>query len=94
MARSLPLENLLPQNVVSIINYLQLLVAVNHNQLRTMASEMVDPIDWSHTQPSWAVPPERLVNSINQGTLSGNRMCNRSMRGNHLPYGATQGMNG
>ena len=58
MARSLPMENLLPQNVGSIINYLttcsnvlkqpngELLVAVNHNQLRTMASETVDPIDW------------------------------------------------
>ena len=43
----------------------ELLVAVNHNQLRTMASETVDPIDWSHPPPSWAVPPERLVHSIN-----------------------------
>ena len=62
----------------------ELLVAVNHNQLQTMASETVDPIDWSHPPPSWAVPPERLVHSINQ--------CNRSMRGNHLAYAATQGM--
>ena len=76
MARSLPVENLLPQNVGSIINNLQylkqpngeLLVTVNHNQLRTMASETVDPIDWSHPPPSWAVPPERLVHSINQCT--------------------------
>ena len=76
MARSLPVENLLPQNVGSIINYLQYteaaqwgtLVAVNHNQLRTMASETVDPIDWSHPPPSWAVPPERLMHSINQCT--------------------------
>ena len=61
------MENLLPQNMGSIINYLQqcteaaqweLLVAVNHNQLWITASEMVDPIDWSH---SWAVPPERHV---------------------------------
>ena len=29
----------------------ELLVAVNHNQLRTMASETVDPIDWSHPPP-------------------------------------------
>ena len=36
----------------------ELLVALNHNQLRTMASETVDPIDWSHPPPSWAVPPE------------------------------------
>ena len=28
-----------------------LLVAVNHNQLPTMASETVDPIDWSHPPP-------------------------------------------
>ena len=37
----------------------KLLVAVNHNQLRTMASETVDLIDWSHPPPSSAVPPER-----------------------------------
>ena len=59
----------------------ELLVAVNHNQLRTMASETVDPIDWSHPPPSWAVPPERLVHSINQ--------CNIS---NHLAYAVTQGI--
>ena len=35
----------------------KLLVVVNHNQLRTLASETVDPIDWSHPPPSWAVPP-------------------------------------
>ena len=29
----------------------ELLVAVNHNQLWTMASETVDPIDWSHPPP-------------------------------------------
>ena len=71
----------------------ELLVAVNHNQLRTMASETVDPIHWSHPLPSWAVPPERLVHSINQCNLSGNRTCNRSMRGNHFANAATQGMN-
>ena len=47
----------------------ELLFAVNHNQLRTVASETVDPIDWSHPPPSWAVPPERLVHSINQCNL-------------------------
>ena len=26
-----------------------------------MASETVDPIDWSHPQPSWAIPPELHV---------------------------------
>ena len=91
MARSLPVENLLPQNVGSIINTCsnvlkqhngELLVAVNHNQLRTMASETVDPIDWSHSPPSWAAPPELHVHSINQCNLSGTRTCN------HLAYAA------
>ena len=71
----------------------ELLVVVNHNQLWTMASETVNPIDWSHSPPSWAVPPERHVHSINQCNLSGNRMCNSSMRGNHFAYAATQGIN-
>ena len=71
-----------------------LLVAVNHNQLRTMASETVDPINWSLPPPSWAVSPERLVHSINQCNLSGTWTCNRSMLGNHLAYAATQGMSG
>ena len=30
----------------------ELLVAVDHNQLLTLASETVDPIDWSHPPPS------------------------------------------
>ena len=47
--------------------------AVNHNQLRTMASETVDPINWPHLAPSWAVPPERHVHSINQCNLSETR---------------------
>ena len=70
----------------------ELLVAVNHNQLRTMASETVDPIYCSHPQPSWAVPPERHVHSINQCNLSGTLTYNRSMRGNHLAHAATQGI--
>ena len=57
-----------------------------------MASETVDPIDWSHPPPSWAVPPESLVHSTNQCNLSGNRTCNRSMPDNHLAYAATQSM--
>ena len=61
----------------------ELLFAVNHNQLLTMASETVYPIDWSHPPPSWAVTPERFVHSINQCNLSGTRTCNRSMRDNH-----------
>ena len=70
----------------------ELQVVVNHNQLRTMASETVDPIDGSHPPLSWAVPPERHANSINQCNLSWTRTCNRSMRGNHLAYVATQGI--
>ena len=35
----------------------ELLVAVDHNQLRTIASAVVDPIEWSHPPPSWAVSP-------------------------------------
>ena len=31
-----------------------------------MASEPVDPIDWSHPPPSQAVPPDRLVHGINR----------------------------
>ena len=68
-----------------------LLVAVNHNQLRTLASETVDTIDWSPPPPtSWAVPPDRLVHCTNQCNLRGNLTCNRSIRGNHLAYAASQ----
>ena len=100
MARSLPVENLLPQKwgrlSTTCSNVLkqptgELLVAVNHNQLRTMASETVDQSDWSHPPPSWVVPPERHVHSINQCT-SAESNVHRSMRGNHLAYAATQGI--
>ena len=79
MARSLLVEILLPQNVGSIINYLQYCTEAAQwgtpscsqpQQLRTMASKTVDPIDWSLPPPSWAVPPESLVHSINQCNLS------------------------
>ena len=61
------MENLLPQNV-HVVNYQlpaiitevaqwETPVEVDHNQLLTMASEMVDLIDWSHPPPSLAVPP-------------------------------------
>ena len=68
MARSLLEEN----RIWSINNYLpnwQLLVAVDHNQVRKMAAETVDPIVWLHLPPSWAAPPERLVHSINRCSL-------------------------
>ena len=29
----------------------EFLVAVDHNQQRSMASEIVDPIEWSHPNP-------------------------------------------
>ena len=51
--------------------------------------ETVDRIDWSYPPPSWAVPP---AHSINHCNLSVTRTCNRSMRGNHLAYAATQGI--
>ena len=72
----------------------ELVVAVDYNQLQTMASEAVDPIDWSHPHPHGQYPPERLVHSINWYSLSstGNRPCNFSMRGNHLAYAATRGI--
>ena len=45
---------------------------------RTMASETVDSIDWSHPPPSLAVPPERLVHSVNRcsSATAGIRSCN------------------
>ena len=51
ISRSFVVKNQLPQNVGSIIMQLkcpngELSVAVDHNQLRTMGSETVDPIDW------------------------------------------------
>ena len=56
-----------------------------------MASETVDPIDWSHP---WVVLPERLLHRINLCSLSstGNRSCNFRMRGNQLAYAATRGI--
>ena len=87
MARSLPVENLLPQNVGSIINQLiidpttsygqpainQLTsspMGIDHNQLRTIASETVDLVDWLHPPPSQAVPPEPHVHSV-AGAIAG-----------------------
>ena len=39
----------------------ELLVAVNHNQLQTMESDTVDSIDWPHPPLSWAELPELHV---------------------------------
>ena len=49
----------------------ELLVAADHNQLRTMASETVDTIDWVHPTPSWAVPPElHVLHGVNAANKS------------------------
>ena len=41
---------------------------------------------------STEAPPERHAHSINQCNISETRTYNRSMRGNHLAYAATQGI--
>ena len=38
--------------VITEVAQWRVLVAVNHNQLRTISSETVDPIDWSHPPPN------------------------------------------
>ena len=60
-----------------------------------MALETKDPIDWSHPPSSYAVPPERLVHSINRwsSATAGIRSFNLatfSMRDNNLANTATQ----
>ena len=71
MARSLPVERIYCHRMwgqlsTTCSNILKLpngehLVAIDHNQLRTMTSETVDTIDWSHPPPSWAAHPELHV---------------------------------
>ena len=61
-----------------------------------MASETVDPIDWSHPPPTWAVPPERLVHSINQCTSATAGIERATLQpsaceATTYPYAATQG---
>ena len=77
MARSLPAENLLPQNVGSIINYLQYTepaqwgTPICSQPQRARDNGVRDGrSNWLVAPPprSWAVPPERLVHSINQCT--------------------------
>ena len=85
MARNLPGKN---QRLAVIYCSRVLLVAVDHNQLETMTSKTVDPIDWSYLPPSRAVPLEQLVHSISQCNLS---PATFRMRDNHLAYSATQG---
>ena len=96
------MENILQQNVGSIINYSKQSTEVaewgtpscsrpqpaTDNGLRDGKSNLLFA-----PPPSGAVPSERLVHSINRCSLSspGTRLCYCSMRGNHLAYAATQG---
>ena len=79
-------------NVLKQLNVV-LLVAVNHNQLRTIASETVIQLTGRTPHPDGQYPLSVSEHSINQCNLSGNRTCNRSMRGNHLANAAFQGIN-
>ena len=75
---SLPVENLLPQNVVgSIINYLQESTEAAHKGTPSCSrpqpatdNGVRDGRSNSHPPPSLAVPPETLMHSINQCSLS------------------------
>ena len=64
----------------------ELLVAVNHSQLRIRASETLDPIDWSHPPPVWAVLSENHVHSINSAT-SACEATTAYSGGNHRLFG-------
>ena len=58
-----------------------------------MASETVDPVDWSHPRPSWAAPPELLRAQYKSvQPLPGIDLSTFSMRGNHIAYAGTQGI--
>ena len=71
----------------------ELLVAVDHNQLQTIASETVDPIDWSHPLPSsWAVPPElHVLHGLNPAYKS-QEHASMGMPVQHTACAATQGI--
>ena len=52
-----------------------------------MASGTVDPIDWTYPLSSLSVPPEHLVHSINQCSLSReSTMQPSALRGHHLAF--------
>ena len=74
-----PVENLLQQNMGSsqwgTPSYSQPQPAVDNDVRDGRSNWLV------HPPPSWTVPPERLVHSINRRNLSWTRTCNRSMRG-------------
>ena len=69
----------------------ELLVAVDHNQRLTMASETVDPIDRSPSPPSWAVLPHS-INRCSSATAGNLYLATFSRWGNHLAYASTQGI--
>ena len=75
----------------------QLRVAVDHSQLRTMASEMVDPIDWPLPPTLYsAVPPERHLLGANADHKSQVQSVERERvtfgtLGHRIAYAATQG---
>ena len=74
------MENRLPLNVGSIINYLQYSTKVaqwgtpscsRSQPVTDNAVRVVDQIDCSHTPPAWAVPPElHVLHGVNAGYKS------------------------
>ena len=106
MAKSLPVENLLPQNVGSIKKH-KLAVITEKAQWGTPSCSRPQPAtdngvrdgrsNWLVAPPTLiAVLPKLLVHSINRcsSVTVGIRTCNLAtfgMRGNHLAYAATQG---
>ena len=82
-------------SIITKVAKIGLLVAVDHNKERRMASKTVDQLDFLNPPFSWEVPPERLVCSINRcsSATAGIRSCNLatfSMRGYHFACAATQ----
>ena len=67
-----------------------------------MTSETVDPIDWSHPPPSWAVPPEvHVLHSDNEAYKSqdllhqpGLERVSTGMGDQRTTCAATQGIKG
>ena len=57
---------------IATASNVELLVAGDHNQLWTMASETVDPIDWSHPHPHLQyIPPDlHVLQCVNVGYKS------------------------
>ena len=74
----------------------EILIEVDHNQLRTMASETLDPIDWSHPPTLMGSTPERLVYSINRCSSNTARIRSCNLQQARQPlrlYAASQGKN-